>query len=362
MDALDAINALLITDPVNIRYLTGFVGAAPEEREAYCLLAQNNLFLFTNALYIEQAKNLKSQIPNLKSKKLQVIEISREDPLSKKLQILTAELNIKTLGFEEINLSYAEYRKLIGELPNVKLVGTQNRIEARRQIKRDNEVAVIRKAAQITDACFGFILGKLKPGVTESEIAWEIESFCRRNGATSAFSPIAAFGKNSSMPHYGGENNAKLTNNQIVLLDFGARYDGYCSDMTRMVFVGKPNNEWKTAYAALLEAQQKALDLLAGGERSGAKLDEAARQILTKHNLPLYPHSLGHGVGLAIHESPRLSYKKDIALKSGMAITIEPGVYIEGQFGIRIEDLVYIGDNGMEILSQSPKTLTIIAS
>ena len=377
---------LLITTPTNIRYLTGFTGAAPEEREAYCLLAQNDLYLFTNALYIESAINIKSQISNLKQNKIQILEISRENPFAIELSRVLKSLplqgstfkGVNKLGFEENSLTVLEYNKLTRELKGITLIPTQNRVEEMRMIKRDDEIASIKKAAQITDQCYDFILKKIQPGVTESDIAWEIESFFRKHGATTAFSPIVAFGKNSSQPHYNPYSITKkpfdspsLKNNDVILLDFGARVNGYCADMTRVVFIGKPKDEWIRAYHSVLEAQKKALLAMKkcyhvplhdskSVSISGAALDRAARKHIEDAGFSPYPHSLGHGVGLDIHESPRLSVKNDELLTPGMVCTVEPGVYVEGQYGIRIEDLVFLRNDGIEILSKSNKDVLLL--
>ena len=343
--------ALLVTDPTNIRYLTGFIGAAPEEREAYVLVTPNQTYLFTNALYIEQAKKL--------FKKPVVIQISRENPLSKELATLCTKLHINDIGFEDVNLTVAELTKLKQVLSDITLTPMRNSIEKKREIKSTTEIEFIRKASHITDECFTHILSKLKPGVTEAEIAWEMQTFFRKNDATDAFSPIVAYNSNASMPHY-MPGSVQLTPNSLILMDYGARYRGYCSDMTRVVFLGKPKDEWVKGYAAVLEAQSVALNALEHNERSGKVLDELSQSILKKHNLPAYPHSLGHALGLDIHESPRLSRTQDSSLKPNMVITIEPGVYIENSYGVRIEDTVLIGEDSIEILTQSPKEITVL--
>ena len=356
---LSNIDALLITNPTNIRYLTGFVGAAPEEREAYILLTPNQTFLFTNALYLEQAKKTNAT----------VVEISRENSFAKKLaEILTGPGPVKRLGFEENDLTVAEYKKLKTELKGVTLVATQGRVEELRILKREDEIKNIRRAAKLTDQCFDVILSKIKPGVTEGEIAWEIEAFIRARGAQLAFSPIVAFGAHASQPHYltgpGLVKTQGLAPPELVLLDFGAKINGYCSDMTRMVFVGKPKDEWKRAYETVLEAQQAALNYfhLEGvkAHLPGGKADLIARDVIEKAGFPAYPHSLGHGVGLDIHEAPRLTINKDVVLKPGMVVTIEPGIYVEGSYGIRIEDLVLLGDNNVELLTTSSTNLTVL--
>src|SRR5690348_13873723 len=237
METLTNLDALLITNSTNIRYLTGFIGV--DNRDAYVLITQNKTYFFTNSLYMEQTKHLSP------------IQVSRERPISMEIRKHCEELNIVKLGFEEADLTVAELTKLKSVLTNIELIPTQERIEKSRQIKRPDEIADIKKACNITDACFDFILKKLKPGVIENDIAWDIETFFRKNDATDAFSPIVAFGKNSSMPHY-MPGQTILRKNDLILLDFGARYKGYCADMTRVVFIGEPQREWLDAYHATL--------------------------------------------------------------------------------------------------------------
>lgn len=339
-------DTILITNPTNIRYLTGFVGV--DSRDAYCVQTSQKIYFFTNSLYMEQAK------------KLSPILIARDHPISSELKKLCEKLNIKRLAFEETDLTVSEYNKLKKELKGVTLVPNMNRIEEMRIHKTDSEIKNIKAAAKITDDCFDFILGKLKPGVTESDIAWEIESFFRIKGAQSAFSPIVAFNANSSQPHYCPTDKHKLTANSLILLDIGARVNGYCADMTRVVFLGKPKSEWLKAYETVAAAQQHALDLIAHGERNGKILDEQTQKAIKKAGLSPYTHSLGHAVGLDIHEAPRLTMKKSVVLAPNMVITVEPGVYVEGQYGIRIEDLVLLREERIEILSKSTKNLTIL--
>ena len=402
---LQNLHALLVTNPTNIRYLTGFVGAAPEEREAYVLVTKSQGYLFTNALYRQEAIKLTQNPDSLKRlnllclKGLTFIEISREEPFAKKLKEVLDYARTTELGFEENDVTVAEYTKLKKELKGVTFVPTKNRIEELRMIKRSDEIANIKEAAKLTDQCFTFILSKLTPGVEEGEIVWEIESFFRKNDATLAFSPIVAFGKNSSQPHYQPStvyssseesstsrevhrDSSRLRSNDIILLDFGARVNGYCADMTRVVFIGKPKDEWRRAYQTVLKAQISVIQRMQSCyhvplhdskfiKLSGAQLDRMAKKVIQKAGLPPYPHSLGHGVGLAIHEIPRLiarkdrilpksQPRKDAILLSGMVFTVEPAVYVEGAYGIRIEDLILLKKDGIELLSQSPKEMIVL--
>ena len=415
MNLLENIDALLITNPINIRYLTGFMGLAPEEREGYVLVTQNKMYLFTNALYVEQARRLVNEEFKMKNVKLEIVEVSRENPLSQQMiKMLSSVIpasaqgrsafggkagiqrqkdwipgqdgyrtvtrqarndNKVNLGFEETDVTYAEFKKLEQELDGVTLIPIQNRVEELRKCKQPDEIKSIRRAAELTDICFGFVLKKIKQGVTESEIAWEIESYFKKNGAGNAFPPIVAFNENSSQPHYSPYANCQLQTNSLILLDFGARVSGYCADMTRVVFWGSPTEEQKKVYETVLAANEAAMKVLKvhnspspslilreGNARffSGAALDHAAREVIEKAGFPTYPHSLGHNLGLDIHEGPRLSIKHDEELKPGMVFTIEPGIYLEGKFGIRIEDLVVLKEDGMEILSRSPKEIIVL--
>lgn len=361
------LTALLISNPTNIRYKTGFVGVSETEREAYVLVVHEQKILFTNALYRETARQLEN---------IEVVEISRDEPLSKKLKVVLKKLNVKTLEYEDTNLTVAELNKLSSVLSGITLSGIRDRIEIERMIKRDDEIEQIKKAAAVTDQCFAHIKKRIKPGITEARIAWEIEGFLRNRAGGMAFDPIVAFNEHSSMPHYLSRGNLPLRKNSLILLDFGAKVNGYCADMTRVVFLGKPKPEWVLAYEIVMKAQQTALRHLSSRyhvpvhdtarrkisavEISGAETDKAARNVIEKAGLPVYPHSLGHAVGLDIHEAPRLTVKKPEMLFPGMVVTIEPGTYLPGQFGIRIEDLVQIRPNSINVLSKSKKDITIL--
>jgi Xaa-Pro aminopeptidase len=235
------------------------------------------------------------------------------------------------------------------------------------------EIGYIRDACAITDECFTYILSQIRPGITEGEIAQKIETFFLQKNAELAFPVIAAFGQNTSLVHYLESKNStvRCRDNEIILLDFGAKIHGYCSDMTRMIFVGQPKDEWKEAYAAVCLAQHVAIAALDDQaiaaqhlhiplQYSGASLDQLARHVIQIRKFPVYPHSLGHNIGRKIHEKPKLTIKKDAWIIPGMVFTIEPGVYIENKYGIRIEDTVCLNSDGLEILTKSTKELIII--
>lgn len=358
---LQGLDGLFISNPTNIRYLTGFIGVAPGERESFALVTRSATYLFTYALYHETAETLVRSHPvSVTGAPLTFIELNKEHSITKALSQITSSLPLPRIGFEEKTMTVYELRTLTDKVTGSTFIPTTDRVEMHRRHKKPVEQQAIRKAAQLTDDCFLHIKNLLVPGVTESAIVAAIESYFRTHGAENAFAPIVAFGTNTALPHYGLSHVSakKLEKNDIVLLDYGAKVDGLCADMTRMVFMGVPKPEWIAAYSAVLSANEKALAMLSVGEQNGATLDAAARKIVTEANLPVYPHSLGHGVGLDVHESPRLTVSREEILEPKMIVTVEPGIYIPGSFGIRIEDLVLIQNDGIEILSASPKKMT----
>jgi Xaa-Pro aminopeptidase len=232
-------------------------------------------------------------------------------------------------------------------------------------IKTDKEIRFIRKSCLVTDACFSELLPNIHVGVTEQELNRKLNQIFVKHNVKPAFPPIVAFGKHTSIVHYmtSSASDTRCRKNEIILLDFGVKVNGYCSDMTRMVFAGTPKEEWVNAYNVIIKIQQSCLDKiqkLHTGSFPGARLDKYTRSQITKFGLPPYPHGLGHNLGIIIHELPRLSRRKPAKISHGMAFTIEPGTYIKNTFGIRIEDTVYWSQNGLEILTKTPKKLIII--
>lgn len=226
-------------------------------------------------------------------------------------------------------------------------------------IKKPEEIQAIEKACQLGDKTFNYILKKIKPGVTEKQLAFEIKFFIKKHGGGTSFRPIVAFGANSSTPHHKTTHNSKLKTHNLILLDFGVKLDSYCSDMTRVVFLGKATEEQRKVYQTVLEAQKlvikhlvKLVNLIKAKE-----VDRVARDYIIKAGFPTMPHGLGHGIGLKVHEPPRLSPKSKDILKPGMVFSIEPGIYLPGKFGVRIEDLVVLEKSGPRILTKSPREI-----
>ena len=356
------LDALLISSVPNIIYLTNFVGFSKDERQAFLFITKNKQYILTDGRYSEAVKN------NVKDFKL--IQISPSLSFEKALRKLCKKHDVKRLGFEGHNLSFLEHQKLskhFNNLPRRKAGIYHLSISDLRCVKESNEILAIEKACELGDKTFDYILKKIKFGVSEKEIAFEIELFIKKQGADISFPPIVAFGKNSAIPHHVPTMNYEpLTTNSIVLLDFGVRLNNYCSDMTRTVFFGKPTPEQKRIYQTVLEAQKLAIDHLGRWQaeqlrsHDSSEVDRLARQYITSKGYKTIPHSLGHGIGLEVHEAPRLSPKSKDILKKNMVFTIEPGIYITGSGGVRIEDVVVLEKNKVRLLTHSPKNLTIL--
>lgn len=343
------LDAALISSVPDIIYLTGFSHFSTEEREAFLLITRSKNFIITDGRYahavIKHIKNF--NLLEASGRK------SREDVLN---EILKSE-NILTLGIDIGNLSVSEHNKIL--VKKIKHIS----LSSLRKIKESDEIEKIKKACQLGDLAFDYILNQIKSGMTEKQIAFVLELFIRRQNADLSFAPIIAFEENSAIPHH-KTGNRVLNNNEIILLDFGVKFENYCSDMTRTIFFGKANEFQKKTYQTVLESQQKAIETLNFAlstlnldDRSikTSDLDSAARTYLTSNGFPTIPHSLGHGIGLQVHEKPTLSPNSQDHLRNGMVFSIEPGIYLPDQFGIRIEDLFAIQNNQLIQLTRSSK-------
>ncbi|RAV21092.1 M24 family metallopeptidase [Paenibacillus contaminans] len=337
------LDALFITNSYNRRYLTGFTGSA-----GYVLITADTAVLLTDFRYTEQAAKQAAagfQVEQFAGKPIVWVK----DQLQKR--------GITSLGFEQDDVTYATYASYSADLEGIRLVPTDKVVETLRMIKDESEIAVIEQAADLADRTFEHILTIAKPGVSERDLALEIEMFVRRNGASgTSFDTIVASGERSALPH-GVASDRKLQANEFMKLDFGALYEGYCSDLTRTVCIGKASDKHKEIHGIVLEAHRNVLAHLKPG-MTGVEADSLARDIIAKAGYgDNFGHSLGHGIGLYIHEAPTLSQRSDTVLQPGMVVTVEPGIYLPGFGGVRIENDVVITESGIRVITHSPTEL-----
>lgn len=335
------IDAVLIYDELNQRYLSDFAFT-----DGYLLITAERALLVTDFRYREMAEKAAAGYEILTPK-------SDEDVIAQ----VIADCGVKVIGFEGGVVSYARYHKLVTRYDGVEFVDIGDMVEQLRRVKDAVEISKIQKAQNITDSAFSHLLSVITPDMTEIEVAAELEYAMKKGGAdTTAFGTIAVSGPSSSMPH-GHPENVKLRRG-FLTLDFGACLDGYCSDMTRTIVIGRADADMKRLYDTVLRAQEAALAYLGGGGRNCYTADKCARDIIDADYKGAFGHSLGHGVGLAVHESPALSPRaKDNLLYCGDVVTIEPGIYLAGKYGCRIEDMVAITDAGIHNFTNSPKDL-----
>ncbi|WP_309573470.1 Xaa-Pro peptidase family protein [Deinococcus sp.] len=331
------VNALWISDPANVRAISGFTSG----KDGRVLVTTEGATLYTDARYTVQAAG-ESSVPQF---------IAR--PPDTYLHAAAALKGLR-VGFEADHLTVALLDDLRGHWPDSTLVPLRGVVQDFRIRKSAPELHSIRAAQRIADVAFAQVRPQIQPGMTEQDIALELELALRRAGAQSAFEIIVASGPNGAKPH-GVASSRVIGSDELVTVDMGAQVDGYHSDMTRTVAVGNPSAELRRLYRAVLEAEEAAVAAVRPGMRA-ADLDRLARDLLTGHGLGEYfAHSLGHGVGLEVHEGPGLRGTSEDVLEPGMVITIEPGVYIPGVGGVRIEDLVLVTASGHEVLSHSEK-------
>ena len=339
------IDGLLIMKPENRKYISGFTGTA-----GVILVTQKQNILLTDFRYIDQAKE--------EAPLFQIIKY--QFPYLNTLKEVIDRLPIEHLGFESEFVTYNQHLELNQELNPVKLTPQKGLIEQLRMVKDCEEIKAIEKAAQITDLAFSHILNFIKPGLKEIEVAIELEHFMRTKGASStAFSTIVASGHRSSLPH-GVASNKIIEMGDLITIDFGCIYNSYCSDMTRTIIMGSPTSKQKEIYEIVLEAQMQGLQYLRSG-LAAQEVDKISRNIINSKGYGEYfGHGLGHSLGLNVHESPSLSPRDNTQLLNNMVVTVEPGIYIPGWGGVRIEDLVVVLDNGCKTLTSSSKELIIL--
>ena len=331
--------ACLITSPENLYYFSGFTGG-----EGALYIDGSTQKLFTDSRYTVQATQ---QAPDF-----EIVDIAET-----KLSDFLKTLPDSPIGFEDEYATFSWFLALKKNAPNLSLVPASEQIQAIRMIKDASELSAIETAAKIADDAYQYILTKIAPCKTEMEIALDLEFYMRKNGAEGlSFETIAASGVRSAMPH-GVASEKLIEKNDFLTLDFGCKYKGYCSDMTRTVVVGKASDQQKEVYETVLLAQLAALSFIRPGI-SCKDVDAAARNLIKDAGYGAYfGHGLGHSVGLQIHEKPNLSPRSEDILAPGIPVTVEPGIYIAGFGGVRIEDLVVVTDDGYRNLVTAPKEL-----
>lgn len=342
------LQGLLVTHLPDVRYLSGFTGSS-----AALAVTRRAARLFTDGRYTTQAA---AEVQSAE------VGIVAGPPAVAAVQWLAAQPMAEFAGFDPAHTSVAELSRLRDALPAsrrrtflVPLAAPL--VEPLRMVKDEDELRVMSEAALLGCQLFDHMLTFLRPGLTEVEVAAELEYQARRIGAEGmSFETIVASGERSALPH-GRASQARLPRKGFVTLDFGIIREGYCSDMTRTIYLGKPSARERAVYQAVLEAQLAGVAAVAPGVRCG-DVDEAARSVLRAASLgDAFSHSTGHGVGLEIHESPRIGAGQAARLQAGMVITIEPGAYLPGAFGLRIEDMVAVTKTGGQVLTPAPKAL-----
>ncbi len=339
------LDALLVSFGANLRYLSGFTGSSGN-----LLVLPGKAILFTDPRYTIQA-GLETTCQ---------VHIAK-GPLVLDVAAAIKRLGIKRVGYEPAHMTCDAWEALRSRLPmGASLEAAPGWIEELRLVKSADEIARIRQSVETNSRAFEHVAARVRPGMKEQDLAAELEYRMRRLGAEKpSFETIVAGGVRSALPH-AQPTDAPLQLGGLVVVDMGAVQNGYCSDMTRMLFLGKPGSKVKRAYRAVLEAQLAAIDSVRAGAAS-ARVDAAARKVLKGYGLDrAFIHSTGHGLGLEIHEPPRIGKRDKSKLQAGMAITIEPGVYLEGFGGIRIEDTVVVTETGCDILTPTSKELRVV--
>ncbi|MBO0479263.1 aminopeptidase P family protein [Vagococcus fluvialis] len=340
----EGISSFLITSPYNLRYLTGFTGTT-----GLALIGLEEAFFITDFRYTEQA-----------AKQCVGFEIVKNvGPILEVVADLVESKNIGNLGFEESFVPFKQYVELEGLL-EVDLIPVSGMVEELREVKDEEEIAIVEKACEIADKAFSHILTYIKPGMTEIQVANELDFYMRSLGASSvSFETIVASGLRSAMPH-GVASEKVIEQGDMITIDFGCYYNGYVSDMTRTISLGEPSDKLREIYNVVKEAQQKVLDVAKPG-MTGVELDAVARDyIASKGYGEAFGHSTGHGIGLEIHEGPNVSKLAEKAFVPGNIITNEPGIYLPGIGGVRIEDDMLVTENGIKRLTHSEKELIIL--
>lgn len=338
------LDAFYVTHIPNIRYLSGFSGSS-----AYLIITKNKNYFFTDFRYKEQSKE---QIKDCEI----IVNFSPPEEIK---NVFAAE-GFKNVGFESTHLTVFQLDTLKESYPGVNFTAVPERIEKLTMIKTTDEISKIKKACEITDKVFSKLLEIIKPGMKEKDVSAEISYWHKMYGAEKdSFDPIVASGWRGALPH-GMASDKIIESGEMVTLDFGCIYDGFCSDMTRTISVGKPNDEMKKIYDVVLESQVRAVNAAKEGINT-KELDTISRDYIYSHGYEgKFGHGLGHGLGIEVHEMPSVSQRMDITIPANVVVTIEPGIYVEGLGGVRIEDNIVLKAGGCDVLNSSSKELIIV--
>ena len=338
------VDAIFVTNLMNVRYLCGFTGS-----NGMLLVTEKGSRFFTDGRYRTQSAD---QVEGAD------VVIYQDPPeLGSHLKTAASEMRATQVGFEATNVTFARADELRGFFEGAVLHATNGVVEELRAVKEPEELDLMRTAAHMADDGFSHILDFVRTGMTEQEVALELEFYLRKNGAEDvSFSPIVAAAERSALPH-AHPTDRLVEEGRFLLFDLGCKYKGYCSDLTRTVVIGEPDSRHSSVYEVILAANEAGLRA-AGPDKPARDVDRAARDVVEAAGYPeAFSHGLGHGVGLEVHEGPTVRSTSDDVLKPGNVITIEPGAYFPDWGGVRVEDLCVITESGIEVLSKSPKEL-----
>ena len=347
------LDAMLVSRSANKRYFSGFRLSDAEGPTSgwsgTLLVTRDESMILTDSRYTEQAA---SEAPGWAL-------VATSGPMHEELPSILLRLEIATLGMEAAVVTHADWSALAEAAPGVEMHAMDEELVPLRILKTPEEVEAIGRACALTDACFAHLVDFVQAGMTEREVAWELESYFRANGAEGlAFDTIVLAGPRAAMPH-GRPSDATIDAGNVLLIDFGCTVDGYRSDMTRTLFVGEVPDDIRRYHDAVREAQQTAIEAIAVGV-NGQELDAIARRRIESEGVEPYGHGLGHGIGLETHEPPRLRKSEAYILEAGMVFSVEPGIYLPGVTGIRIEDIVALAPSGPRLLTNSPREPLVV--
>ncbi len=344
---VDEVDALLVTNATNVRYLTGFTG---EDSALLVLKDKVRALIVSDGRFTTQ---LTQECPDLEAL-IRPVDQTQPEVIAETV----ARLSVRRLGFEAASLSVADCEALRGKLSGVEMLGLANRVEALREIKDDDEIAAIREAIAYAERAFTMLRAGLRLGESEKDVADALEGYLRRTGASSAsFPPIVAVGRRAALPHARPTAETRLGDDDFVLIDWGATGRPYKSDLTRVLVTGKVTPKFEKVYRTVLAAQERGIAAIRPGALA-RDVDAEARSVIEEAGFgPFFNHGLGHGLGMDIHEAPRLRKGVETPLKAGMVITVEPGIYLPDWGGVRIEDDILVTPDGSEVLTRLPRDL-----